>query len=53
MDVSGRSIGQVPEVSAEGAVCWIGGGGLLSRLPGLSPVPRLWEVFREDCLLTI
>ena len=32
---------------------WTGGGGLLSRLPGPSPVPRLWEVFREDCLLTI
>lgn len=27
---------------------WTGGGGLLSRLPGPSPVPRPWEVFRED-----
>ena len=25
-----------------------GGGGLPSHLPGPSPVPRPWEVFRED-----
>lgn len=27
---------------------WTGGGGLPSHLPGPSPVPRPWEVFRED-----